>query len=195
MIIEPKARGFICTTAHPTGCKENVGRQIAYVKEKGTMEGPKKVLVIGASTGYGLASRITAAFGCGAATIGVMFEKEAFGKRTATPGYYNTKAFEEFAKEEGLYAKSINGDAFSKEIKDQTIAIKAIFANIWLSSATADMDLIPELESVKGDDEAILDRFYKNLEFGTAGLRGVIGAGTNRMNVYTVNQATQGLAD
>lgn len=123
MIIEPKARGFICTTAHPTGCKENVGRQIAYVKEKGTMEGPKKVLVIGASTGYGLASRITAAFGCGAATIGVMFEKEAFGKRTATPGFYNTKAFEEFAKEEGLYAKSVNGDAFSKEIKDQVIAM------------------------------------------------------------------------
>lgn len=123
MIIKPKARGFICTTAHPIGCKENVRRQIGYVKEKGAMEGPKKVLVIGASTGYGLASRIAAAFGCGAATIGVMFEKEASGKRTATPGFYNTRAFEEFAKEEGIYAKSVNGDAFSKEVKEQVISM------------------------------------------------------------------------
>lgn len=123
MIIKPKARGFICTTAHPIGCKENVRRQIGYVKEKGAMEGPKKVLVIGASTGYGLASRIAAAFGCGAATIGVMFEKEASGKRTATPGFYNTRAFEEFAEEEGIYAKSVNGDAFSKEVKEQVISM------------------------------------------------------------------------
>ena len=121
MIVEPKVREFICTTAHPEGCKENVKRQIAYVKEKGQVCGPKKVLVIGASTGYGLASRITAAFACQAATIGIMFEKPSNGKRTATPGWYNTAAFEALAKEEGLYAKSINGDAFSAEVKQQAI--------------------------------------------------------------------------
>lgn len=121
MIVEPKVKGFICTTAHPAGCRENVRRQIEYIKELGDNHGPKKVLVIGASTGYGLASRIAAAFGSHADTLGVMFEKEAAGKRTATPGYYNTKAFEEFAEAEGLYAKSINGDAFSREIKEQVI--------------------------------------------------------------------------
>ncbi len=122
MIVEPKVKGFICTTAHPVGCKENVKRQIDYIKSLGNNHSPKKVLVIGSSTGYGLASRIAAAFGNGADTLGVMFDKEASGKRTGTPGWYNTKAFEEFAKEEGLYAKSINGDAFSKEIKEEVIA-------------------------------------------------------------------------
>lgn len=121
MIVEPKVKGFICTTAHPLGCAKNVEKQIAYVKQRGHFEGAKKVLVIGASTGYGLASRITAAFGMGAATIGVMFEKEASGKRTATPGFYNTRAFEEAARQEGLYARSFNGDAFSTEVKEQVI--------------------------------------------------------------------------
>jgi len=121
MIVEPKVKGFICTTAHPVGCEKNVLNQIEYVKKRGTIEGAKKVLVIGASTGYGLASRITAAFGMGAATIGVFFDKEASGKRTATPGFYNTRAFDEAAKAEGLYSKSINGDAFSLEIKEQVI--------------------------------------------------------------------------
>ncbi len=121
MIVEPKVKGFICTTAHPEGCKESVRRQIEYVKSQGKINSPKNVLVIGASTGYGLASRITAAFGGSASTIGVMFEKESNGKRTASPGFYNTRAFEEFAKEEGLYAKSINGDAFSREIKNEVI--------------------------------------------------------------------------
>lgn len=123
MVVEPKVKGFICTTAHPVGCEANVKRQIAYVKSQGKIEGAKKVLVLGASTGYGLASRITAAFGMGAATIGVMFEKEASGKRTATPGYYNTKAFDKEAKAEGLYTESINGDAFSNEIKDKVITL------------------------------------------------------------------------
>lgn len=122
MIVEPKVREYICTTAHPVGCKENVRRQIEYVKSQGTIDGPKKVLVIGASTGYGLASRITAAYACKADTLGVMFERQAAGKRTATPGWYNTKGFEEFAREDGLYAKSINGDAFSSEIKEEVIA-------------------------------------------------------------------------
>lgn len=105
MIVEPKVREFICTTAHPQGCKENVREQIAYVKEQGITGGPKKVLVIGASTGYGLASRITSAFGCHAATLGIMFEKPSNGKRTATPGWYNTAAFEEEAAKEGVYDK------------------------------------------------------------------------------------------
>ena len=125
MIVKPKVKGFICTTAHPVGCKESVRRQIAYCKEKGMTEGPKKVLVIGSSTGYGLASRIAVTYGYGADTIGVAFEKEATEKRTASAGWYNTKAFEEFAKEDGYYAKSFNGDGFSKEMKEQVIeAIK-----------------------------------------------------------------------
>lgn len=121
MIIEPRTRGFICTTAHPTGCAENVKNQINYIQSKDTIEGAKKVLVIGASTGFGLASRITAAFGSKAATVGVFFEKPPSEGRTASSGWYNTAAFEKEAHQEGLYAKSINGDAFSKEIKQQTI--------------------------------------------------------------------------
>ena len=114
-------RGFICLTAHPEGCAQNVKNQIEYVKSKGKIDGAKKVLVIGASTGFGLASRITSAFGCDAATIGVFFEKEPSEGKTATPGYYNSAALEVEAAKAGLYAKSINGDAFSNEIKQQTI--------------------------------------------------------------------------
>lgn len=121
MIIEPKMRGFICLTAHPGGCAENVRRQINYVESQKLPNGPKKVLVIGASTGFGLSSRITAAFGCGAATLGVFFEKEPQEGKTASAGYYNTVAFHEEANRAGLYAKSINGDAFSKEVKQETI--------------------------------------------------------------------------
>lgn len=121
MVVEPKVKGFICTTAHPAGCEESVRRQIAYCKEKGQVDGPKKVLVIGASTGYGLGSRIAVTYAYGADTIGVSFEKEAKGKRTATAGWYNTKAFEKFATEDGYYAKSFNGDGFSREMKEQVI--------------------------------------------------------------------------
>ncbi len=121
MIVEPKIRGFICTTAHATGCRENVKKQIEYVKSKPQTSCGKRVLVIGASTGYGLASRITAAFSGGAATIGVMFEKPANGKKTASAGWYNTAAFEEMAQSEGLYAKTINGDAFSELTKAAVI--------------------------------------------------------------------------
>lgn len=123
MIIQPRTRGFICLTSHPEGCAENVKQQISYVKSKGVIEGAKKVLVIGASTGFGLASRITAAFGSNAATIGVFFEKPATEGRPATAGWYNSAAFEKEATEAGLYAKSINGDAFSDEIKQQTIEL------------------------------------------------------------------------
>jgi enoyl-[acyl-carrier protein] reductase/trans-2-enoyl-CoA reductase (NAD+) len=121
MIIEPRMRGFICLTAHPDGCAQNVKNQIEYVKSKGKINGAKRVLVIGASTGFGLASRITSAFGCDAATIGVFFEKEPSAGKTATPGWYNSASFEEEAVNAGLYAKSINGDAFSNEVKKQTI--------------------------------------------------------------------------
>jgi enoyl-[acyl-carrier protein] reductase / trans-2-enoyl-CoA reductase (NAD+) len=121
MIIEPRMRGFICLTSHPKGCEKNVLNQIDYVKSKGKIAGAKKVLVIGASTGFGLASRITSAFGSDAATIGVFFEKAPAEGKTASPGYYNSLAFEAAAKEAGLYAKSINGDAFSNEVKAQTI--------------------------------------------------------------------------
>lgn len=121
MIVEPKVKGFICTTAHPAGCRENVKRQIDYCKERGMVEGPKRVLVIGSSTGYGLASRIAVTYGYGADTMGVAFEKESNGRRTATAGWYNTKAFEAFAAEDGYYARSFNGDGFSKEMKEKVI--------------------------------------------------------------------------
>jgi enoyl-[acyl-carrier protein] reductase/trans-2-enoyl-CoA reductase (NAD+) len=121
MIIEPRMRGFICLTAHPKGCEQNVKNQIEYVQSKGPIEGAKKVLVIGASTGFGLASRITSAFGSGAATIGVFFEKPPLEGKTASPGWYNSAAFENEAHKAGLYAKSVNGDAFSNEVKKQTL--------------------------------------------------------------------------
>ena len=121
MVIKPKARGFICTTAHPEGCFKNVDEQIEYVKSRGSIPGAKKVLVIGASTGFGLATRIVSAFGCGSDTVGVFFERPAGGNRTASAGWYNAGGFEERAKVEGLYSKSINGDAFSMEIKEKTI--------------------------------------------------------------------------
>ena len=123
MIIAPKIRGFICLTAHPDGCAQNVLNQINYVKSKGPIDGPKKVLVIGASTGFGLSSRITSAFGSNASTIGVYFEKPPAPGKTASAGWYNTAAFEAQAHEAGLYAKSINGDAFSKEIKEKTLEL------------------------------------------------------------------------
>ncbi len=120
MIIQPKIRGFICTTAHPVGCARHVQEQIDYVKKHPPIKnGAKKVLVLGASNGYGLASRIVIAFGCGAGTIGVFFEKPPEDKRTATAGWYNSVAFDKAAHKAGLYAKSFNGDAFSDEMKAQ----------------------------------------------------------------------------
>ncbi len=124
MIIQPRTRGFICLTAHPDGALQAVKNQIEYVKSKGEIKnGPKKVLVIGASTGFGLSSRIAAAFGSDAATIGVFFEKPASDGKMGTAGWYNSAAFEKEAHEAGLYAKSINGDAFSDEVKKETIEL------------------------------------------------------------------------
>jgi len=132
MIISPRVRGFICTNAHPLGCAENVAQQISYIKSQDfssssdtgeASSSPKSVLVIGSSTGYGLASRITAAFGYGAKTLGLFFEKPPKERKTGSAGFYNSAAFEQQARAEGLYAKSINGDAFSNEAKTQAIDI------------------------------------------------------------------------
>jgi enoyl-[acyl-carrier protein] reductase/trans-2-enoyl-CoA reductase (NAD+) len=122
MIIKPKVRGFVCVTAHPEGCAAHVQEWIDYVKSKGPItSGPKKVLVIGASTGYGLASRVAASFGSGAATIGVFFERPSEEGRPATPGWYNSIAFTRAARAAGLYAENLNGDAFSDDIKQRTL--------------------------------------------------------------------------
>src|SRR5476651_631828 len=122
MIIKPRVRGFVCVTAHPDGCAAHGQEWIDYVKSRGPIKnGPKKVLVIGASTGYGLASRVTAAFGSGAATLGIFYERPSEEGRTATPGWYNTIGFTKAAHAAGLYAKNINGDAFSNEIKAQAL--------------------------------------------------------------------------
>ncbi|MDD1781795.1 trans-2-enoyl-CoA reductase family protein [Enterovibrio sp. ZSDZ35] len=124
MIIKPKIRGFICTTTHPKGCEANVKEQIEYTKAQGPIaNAPKRVLVVGSSSGYGLSSRIAAAFGGGAATIGVFFEKPGTEKKPGTAGWYNSAAFDKFAKEEGLYSKSLNGDAFSDEAKKKAIEL------------------------------------------------------------------------
>lgn len=123
MIVKPKIRDFICTTAHPEGCRQNVLSQIEYTRKIGKADGYKNVLVVGSSTGYGLASRIAMTFGYGAATLGVMFEKPPTDRRTATAGWYNNRAFEAEAEKAGVFAKTINGDAFSKEVKEEAIEI------------------------------------------------------------------------
>jgi enoyl-[acyl-carrier protein] reductase/trans-2-enoyl-CoA reductase (NAD+) len=124
VVIHPKVRGFICVTAHPVGCEKNVLEQIGITKARGTASnGPKRVLVIGASTGYGLASRITAAFGFGAATLGVFFEKPSSDSKPGTAGWYNSAAFDKLAKRAGLYSRSINGDAFSNETRERAIEL------------------------------------------------------------------------
>ena len=122
MIIKPRIKGFLCTTAHPAGCAADVQRQVDHVRSQGEITGgPKRVLVIGASGGYGLATRITAAFGAGASTIGVFFERPSERNRTASPGWYKSAAFTRMAHEAGLYAKNLNGDAFSSEMKQRVI--------------------------------------------------------------------------
>ena len=133
MIVKPRIRGFICTTAHPVGCKANVDNQIEYVRGQGaiTQGELKNVLVLGCSGGYGLACRVVSAFGCGANTLGVSFERSGSETKTASAGWYNNVAFEQAALEAGLYAKSLDGDAFSDDMKDQAIAaIKADMGKI-----------------------------------------------------------------
>ena len=153
MIIKPKYRGFICTTTHPVGCQKNVADQIAITQQQGVKTGgPKKVLVIGSSSGYGLAARITAAFGYQADTLGVFFEKPATERKPGTAGWYNSWAFEEQAKQAGLYAKSINGDAFSDEIRAKAIeTIKADMGEIDLViySLASPVRKLPDTGEVK----------------------------------------------
>ena len=122
MIIRPRVRGFMCITSHPVGCEANVKSQIEFIKSQSAIDSPKRVLVIGSSTGYGLAARITAAFGGGASTLGVFFEKPGTDRKPGTAGWYNSAAFHKFAEQDGLYAKSLNGDAFSDDVKERTIA-------------------------------------------------------------------------
>ena len=122
MIIRPRVRGFMCITSHPVGCEANVKSQIEFIKSRSAIDSPKRVLVIGSSTGYGLAARITAAFGGGASTLGVFFEKPGTDRKPGTAGWYNSAAFHKFAAQDGLYAKSLNGDAFSDDVKERTIA-------------------------------------------------------------------------
>ena len=121
MIIKPRVRGFMCITSHPSGCEKNVRDQIDYIRAQKSIDAPKRVLVIGSSTGYGLSARITAAFGSGASTLGVFFEKPGSERKPGTAGWYNSAAFHKYAEEDGLYAKSINGDAFSDDIKKTAI--------------------------------------------------------------------------
>ena len=124
MIIKPRIRGFICVTAHPVGCAANVNEQIAAVKSAGSISGgPRKALIIGASTGYGLSTRIVSAFGCGGATVGVFLERPSERGRTASPGWYNSVAFERSAHEDSIFAKSVMGDAFSDEIKNKAVEL------------------------------------------------------------------------
>ena len=124
MVIKPRVRGFICVTTHPVGCDAAVKQQIEYIQAQPKIQnGPKRVLVLGASTGYGLAARITAAFGSGAATLGVFFERPGTETKPGTAGWYNSAAFHKYAGQAGLYAKSVNGDAFSDEVKDKVIEL------------------------------------------------------------------------
>ena len=160
MIIQPKVKGFICTTAHPVGCAANVNEQIRFVQLNGPIRNaPNRVLVIGASTGYGLASRITAAFGCGAGTLGIFFEKPASGKRTATAGWYNAAAFQQAAEKAGLYAKNINGDAFSNAVKQQAIdRIKADLGQVDLVVYSLASPRRTSLEQLCGRRRGIRER-------------------------------------
>jgi enoyl-[acyl-carrier protein] reductase / trans-2-enoyl-CoA reductase (NAD+) len=171
MIIKPKYRGFICTTTHPTGCYNNVADQIAVTRATlGEQAGPKKVLVIGASSGYGLAARITAAFGYQAATLGVFFEKPASETKPGTAGWYNSWAFEAQAKKAGLYARSINGDAFSDEVRALAIdAIKQDLGEVDLViySLASPVRKLPDTGEVKRSVLKPIGEVYKSTAIDT----------------------------
>ncbi len=185
MIIAPKIRGFICTTAHPEGCARHVSEQIAVVKGRGLIEnGPKNVLVIGSSTGYGLSSRIAAAFGANAATLGVFFERPGSADRTATAGWYNTAAFEKEATAAGLYARSFNGDAFSNEVKAQVIA--AIKADLGKVDC-----VVYSLASPRRTDP-VTGEVYKSVlkPIGTSYTNKNLNTGTGEVTSVTLDAAT-----
>ncbi|WLD56623.1 trans-2-enoyl-CoA reductase family protein [Salinispirillum sp. LH 10-3-1] len=186
MIIKPKVRGFICTTAHPTGCAANVQEQIDYVVKQGVQgTGPKNVLVLGCSTGYGLASRIVSAFGYGANTLGVMFEKPATETKTGSAGWYNTRAFEDKAAAKGIYAKTFNMDAFSNEAKDEVIAeIKASMGKIDL--------VVYSLASPRRKDPNSDTIYNSTLKpIGEAVTRKTLNTDTKQVTEVTLEPATQ----
>ena len=196
MVVEPKVKGFICTTAHPKGCEESVRRQIASTKKFGMVEGPKRVLVIGSSTGYGLASRIAVTYGYGAGTIGVAYERESNGKRTATAGWYNTKAFEKFAKEDGYYAKSFNGDGFSEEIKKQVIeCIREDFGQVdmIIYSMAAPRRTLPDGTSVSSVLKTVGEPFTnKTIDLRTNEIKEVTVPAANEEEVRATVQVMGG---
>ena len=196
MVVEPKVKGFICTTAHPKGCEESVRRHIASTKKFGMVEGPKRVLVIGSSTGYGLASRIAVTYGYGAGTIGVAFERESNGKRTATAGWYNTKAFEKFAKEDGYYAKSFNGDGFSEEIKKQVIeCIREDFGQVdmIIYSMAAPRRTLPDGTSVSSVLKTVGEPFTnKTIDLRTNEIKEVTVPAANEEEVRATVQVMGG---
>lgn len=183
MIVKPKVRGFICTTAHPVGCAEVVKSQIDYVKAQPRVNGAKKVLVIGASMGYGLSSRISAAFGIGAATLGVIFDRAASGNRTATSGWYNTKAFEKYAHEDGLYAKTVNGDAYSDECKREVIEL--------IKADLGKVDMV--IYSLAAPRRAVGEMVYQSVLKTTAQpyTNKTIDLKTNTISDVTIPAATQ----
>lgn len=186
MIIKPKVRGFICTNAHPEGCAAHVREQIDYVKTKSTSNiGPKKVLVIGASTGYGLASRISAAFGYGADTLGLFFEKPGTERKTASAGYYNSAAFQADARAAGLYAESLNGDAFSDELKQQTIEkIKADLGQVDL--------VVYSLASPRRTDPKTGITYNSTLKpIGDAVTRKTLDTNKNEVHEVTIEPASE----
>lgn len=186
MVVQPKVRGFICTTAHPVGCEAAVKKQIDYVKSQPKQTGafcPKKVLVIGSSMGYGLASRIAAAYSCGAATLGVMFDKPANEKRPATSGWYNTRAFEKFAAADGLYAKSVNGDAYSDECKREVIDI--------IKSDLGKVDMV--VYSLAAPRRTVGETVYSSVlkTTGEAYTNKTINLKTNTVSDITIEPATE----
>ena len=178
MRIEPKIKGFLCTTAHPAGCAADVDEQIQVVEAQGPIDdAPKRVLVIGASGGYGLASRIVAAMGCGAATMGVFFERPAKGARTASAGWYKTAAFDREAEKRGLYAKHFNGDAFSASLKAKVIEqIQADWGQVDLViySLAAPARTLPSGETVRSTLKPIGDAFSgSTIDFNSGEIRSI----------------------
>lgn len=186
MIIEPKIRGFICTTAHPTGCATNVQRQIDHVVIKGPIPSDKKrVLVLGCSTGYGLASRIVTTFGSGADTVGVSFEREPGETKPASAGWYNNRAFENRARAAGSKAVTIEGDAFSNEVKAQTIeAIKEAFGQV-------DLIVYSLASPVRTDPKDGVTYRSAIKPYGSQVTSKTLNTGTGEVSTVTVDPATE----
>ncbi|MDV3249974.1 trans-2-enoyl-CoA reductase family protein [Devosia sp. BK] len=186
MIIEPKIRGFICTTAHPTGCATNVQRQIDHVVIKGPIPSDRKrVLVLGCSTGYGLASRIVTTFGSGADTVGVSFEREPGEAKPASAGWYNNRAFENRARAAGAKAVTIEGDAFSDAVKAETVeAIKSTLGQV-------DLIVYSLASPVRTDPKDGVTYRSAIKPYGTAVTSKTLNTGTGEVSEISVEPATE----